>query len=167
MEIEIRNEQNNEAASIEAVIVNAFANAPHTDNTEQLIVKKLRDANALTVSLVAESSGEIVGHVAISPVSISGGAKNWFGLGPISVLPELQTKGIGSLLMNQALEKLKNLGASGCVLLGDPNYYSRFGFKNESSLVLPNVPQEYFQAISLDGRAPSGIVSYHPAFQQN
>jgi putative acetyltransferase len=118
----------------------------------------------LTVSLVAEVDGAIVGHVAVSPISISDGSQNWYGLGPISVTPDYQSVGIGSQLMRQALVTLRELGASGCVVLGDPEYYGRFGFKAETSLVLPNVPPEYFQVISFDAPVPIGLVSYHESF---
>src|SRR5690606_39869862 len=80
-------------------------------------------------SKVAESDGEIIGHVAISPVRISDSADGWFGLGPISVLPEFQGQGVGSQLMKSALDELEARGAAGCVVLGEPGYYGRFGFK--------------------------------------
>ena len=66
--------------------------------------------------------------------------------------------------MEQALAELHRLGASGCVVLGDPGYYSHFGFKAEPSLILPDVPPGYFQVISFGGPLPSGIVSYHESF---
>lgn len=124
----------------------------------------LRKAGQLAVSLVAEDAGAIVGHVAVSPVTISSGAAGWYGLGPISVAPAQQGRGIGTQLMQQALAALRERGAAGCVVLGDPGYYARFGFRAESSLVLPGVPAEYFQALLLDGVLPAGIVSYHEAF---
>ena len=164
MNLIIRNEEKGDADSIDAVTTAAFLNAPHTDHTEQYIVRELRNSNALAISLVAEDQGEIVGHVAISPVTISDGSNEWFGLGPISVSPNIQRSGVGSKLMRSVLENLKSSGASGCVLLGDPVYYSRFGFQPESSLVLPDVPPEYFQAIQFSGSLPSGIVTYHEAF---
>lgn len=164
MAIRIRNETSADAAAIESVPVAAFLNAPHTDHTEQFIVNALRKAGQLSVSLVAEDCGEIIGHVAISPVSISSGLDRWYGLGPISVAPERQREGVGSALMEQGLAGLRKLGAAGCVVLGDPDYYSRFGFKVESSLELPGVPSKYFQAISFTGSVPSGTVSYHESF---
>ena len=164
MKILIRSEAIVDAQAIEEVILTAFRNAPHTEHTEQYIVKALREAGVLTVSLVAELNGRIVGHVAVSPVSITGGATRWYGLGPVSVIPELQGKGIGSRLMRAALRKLKHQDAAGCVLLGDPVYYRRFGFKPEIGLVLPGVPPEYFQALSYGGPIPHGEVSYHAAF---
>ena len=160
----IREELPDDIDSIEAVTIEAFLTAPHADNTEQFIVRSLREAGALSISLVAETKGKVIGHVAISPVTISDGTKRWFGLGPISVLPDYQGIGIGSQLVVDVLEKLQNIGASGCVLLGDPAYYSRFGFKPETSMVLAGVPPEYFQALSFSDSMPKGQVTYHEAF---
>jgi putative acetyltransferase len=87
-----------------------------------------------------------------------------FGLGPIWVVPEYQGRGVGSRLMHEALRILRKLGAAGCVLLGEPEYYSRFGFQADPNLILPDVPPKYFQAISLDSSRPHGTVSYHEAF---
>ncbi len=172
----IRDESPSDILAIEAMVAKAFLDAPHTDHTEQFIVNGLRKAGVLTISLVAETVAEapeqgnqIIGHVAISPVTISVriGADNterWYGLGPIAVLPEQQGLGVGSKLMVAALDRLRRLGASGCVLLGDPLYYQRFGFKPISSLVLPDVPPEYFQALSFGDSFPRGTVTYHEAF---
>lgn len=160
----IREESPADLAAIHDVTIVAFLDAPHAAHTEQFIVDALRKAGALSISLVAEQAGEVVGHVALSPVSISDGSAHWYGLGPISVRPELQGKGIGSLLMNVAIGVLRERGAAGCVLVGDPAYYSRFGFKPESSLVLPDVPPEYFQALLLGQSLPRGVVTFHEAF---
>lgn len=164
MNITIRKEATSDVADIHALTTAAFLNAPHTSHTEQFIVNALRDSGNLTLSLVAELDGKIVGHVAVSPVSISDGSQGWYGFGPISVAPELQRKSIGSQLMRQALAMLRELGASGCVLVGDPHFYSRFGFKPEPNLVLPDIPPEYFQAISLNRQIPKGTVSFHESF---
>ncbi|ANH74220.1 acetyltransferase family protein [Ralstonia insidiosa] len=160
----IRPEAPADAASIEAVTIAAFREAEHTSHNEQDIVRALREAGALTVSLVAERDGAVVGHVAISPVSIADGTSGWFGLGPISVLPAEQGCGIGACLMRAALDQLRTLGAAGCVVLGDPAYYGRFGFRAEPSLVFPRVPAEYFQALIFRGTLPNGAVTYHPGF---
>lgn len=164
MNINIRSEQPADIPAIEELTIAAFLDAPHTSHTEQHIVNALRQAGMLTLSLVAEAAGEIVGHVAVSPVTISDGRAGWYGLGPISVTPRLQGQGIGSQLMRRALADLRELGATGCVLLGDPGYYGRFGFRAEPGLVLPGVPPEYFQALSFGGAIPAGTVSYHEAF---
>jgi putative acetyltransferase len=160
----LRDEVPADAAAIHALTAAAFLNAPHTDHSEQFVVDALREAGALAISLVVEDAGTIIGHVAVSPVAISDGAAGWFGLGPISVSPERQGQGIGSILMRRALLLLRERGAAGCVLLGDPGYYYRFGFRPEAALVLPDVPPEYFQAIAFTSALPRGIVTYHRAF---
>lgn len=164
MSVTIRRELHSDVAAIDALIVSAFLHAPHSNHREQCIVKALREAKQLSLSLVAEEKGDIIGHVAVSPVSISDGTQQWYGLGPISVAPEWQRQGLGSALMEQALTELRKLGAAGCVVLGEPQYYGRFGFKAEPPLVLPDVPPEYFQAISFGARVRAGTVSYHAAF---
>lgn len=165
MNLTIRKEVTSDVEDIKALTTAAFLNAPHTSHTEQFVVDALRNSGNLTVSLVAEVNGQIVGHVAVSPVSISDGSQGWYGLGPISVDPEHQGMGIGSQLMKQALATLRELGACGCVLVGKPKYYNRFGFKAEPNLVLPNVSPEYFQAISFGTQIPTGVVSFHESFR--
>ena len=164
MKVEIRKETADDVPAIEAVTTSAFLNAPHTSHTEQFIVNALRKAGKLTISLVADSAGTVVGHVAVSAVSISDGAPGWSGLGPISVVPEHQRRGVGSRLMREALRILRDDGAAGCVVLGEPGYYGRFGFRVDPALVLPGTPSEYFQAVSFGSSRPRGIVSYHGAF---
>lgn len=162
--IKIRNELPTDTAAIEAVTIAAFKNAAHTDYTEQFIIRELRNSGALLLSLVAEDDGVVIGHVAVSPVSISGGVAGWCGVGPISVEPECQGRGVGTQLMWAALNEMNSRGAPGCVVLGEPGYYSRFGFSSVPELVLPDVPPEYFQVILFSGSLPHGIVSYHSAF---
>src|SRR5579871_2094308 len=163
VDIQLRDEGPLDVPAIRALITEAFLNAPHTSHTEQHIVDQLRRSGALTISLVAELDSVLIGHVAMSPVSISDGSQGWFGLGPISVKPQYQRRGIGSQLIREVLRRLR-LGASGCVVLGEPEYYGRFGFVAVDSLVLPGVPPEYFQALAFDSTPPSGIVTYHDAF---
>ncbi|MCT9810833.1 N-acetyltransferase [Acidovorax sp. Be4] len=165
MHVEIRNETAADVEAIDAVTTAAFLTAPHSDHTEQFIVKALRKAGKLAVSLVAEADGKVVGHVAVSPVSISDGAVGWYGLGPISVLPEHQGQGIGGRLMNAALQALRERGAAGCVVLGEPGYYGRFGFQVEPRLVLAGVPAGYFQAVSFGEAMLCGVVTYEESFR--
>lgn len=162
--MKIRKENPADATAVEAATIAAFQHAAHTNHAEHCIVRALRSSGQLTVSLVAEDHGAVIGHVAVSPVTMSSGAERWYGLGPISVTPEHQGQGIGAQLMAHALAELRTLGAAGCVVLGEPGYYARFGFHAEPSLVLPGVPPEYFQAISFNGPLPIGTVSYHDAF---
>jgi putative acetyltransferase len=162
--IEIRNEMPADARAIEAVTISAFRNAPHAGHNEQFIVSALREAGQLTISLVAVAEGKVIGHVAVSPVSLSEGAPGWCGLGPISVLPEYQRRGVGARLMREALRTLRQKGAAGCVVLGEPAYYGRFGFLADPALVFPGVPPEYFQVLAFGSLKPRGVVSYHAAF---
>ena len=164
MNITIRKESSEDIDATTALTAAAFEHEEHSSHTEQFIVNALRRSKQLTISLVAVENDKIVGHVALSPVSISSGATDWYGLGPISVRPDRQKKGIGSALMHAALAELKRLGGAGCVLLGDPDYYSRFGFKVQPGLTLEGVPPEYFQALSLGGDYPLGSVQYQAAF---
>jgi len=164
MKLHIRNERAEDARQIAAVTRAAFEQAEHSSHTEHFIVDALRKAGQLTVSLVAVDQDRVVGHVAVSPVSISSGAEGWYGLGPLSVLPGWQARGIGSALTQAALAELQEQGAAGCVVLGDPAYYSRFGFIADTGLRLPGVPQEYFQALSFCADCPVGIVQYHRSF---
>jgi putative acetyltransferase len=164
-EVAIVDERDGDAATIRAVTLAAFADKPYSRQTEAAIVDALRGAGALTVSLVAAEGGEILGHAAFSPVSIDGDAmRGWYGLGPISVRPDRQGGGIGSRLVREGLARLKAMGARGCVLLGDPRYYGRFGFRAYPQLVLPGLPPEYFQALPLGGDVPAGTVAYHAGF---
>jgi putative acetyltransferase len=106
----------------------------------------------------------VIGHIAFSPVIISDGSQDWYGLGPISVLPELQRQGIGKALMREGLSILKRIGGKGCVLVGDPGYYERFGFRNYPELVYEGIPQEYVLALALGKQEARGVVTFHPAF---
>lgn len=163
--VTIRRETDADIPAIDDIITTAFAGVEHSDQTEAEIVRRLRDADALSVSLVAVVDGEIVGHVAVSPVAIEDGTGGWFGLGPIAVAPDIQGKGIGSLLMNEALAALERGEAGGVVVLGDPDYYQRFGFVQTEQLTYPGPPPEYFRARKItDSRFPSGVVQYHAAF---
>ncbi|MGB0506239.1 MAG: GNAT family N-acetyltransferase [Pikeienuella sp.] len=159
----IRSEHTADAAAIKAVTKAAFATAPHSDQTEAEIIDALRAADALTISLVAEDKEKITGHAAFSPVTINGNDMGWYGLGPVSVDPNHQKSGIGSALINAGLEQLKSIKANGCVVLGDPNFYQRFGFKADKGLVLPNVQADYFMRLVL-GDTASGEVAYHAGF---
>lgn len=161
----VRSEKPEDSEAIEAVTVAAFREAPHTSHTEQHIVRALREAGALSVSLVAECDGELVGHVAASPVTLSDGTPDWFGLGPVSVLPAWQGMGIGSALMEACLARMRERGARGCLLVGEPAYYTRFGFRSLPGLILPGVPPEYFMALNWSNERPQGEVAFHPSFK--
>ena len=154
-----------DVSTITEVTIAAFKTLAISNHTEQFIIEALRAVDALTVSLVAEVSGRVIGHIAFSPVTISDGTPNWYGLGPVSVLPEQQRRGIGKALIWEGLSRLKDLNARGCCLVGHPDYYRKFGFKNISGLMLEGVPQEVFFTLSFDGHTPQGTVTFHEGFK--
>lgn len=125
----------------------------------------MRAAKALTISLVAEVDGRIVGHIAFSPVTLSDGTPGWYGLGPVSVLPEFQRRGLGKALIREGLARLRALQARGCCLVGHPGYYRQFGFENTPSLGVDGVPPEVFFALSFDGHLTQGTATFHVAFR--
>lgn len=161
----IRDETGADADAIREVTVAAFKTLAISNHTEQFIIEALRAAGALTLSLVAEVDGRVVGHIAFSPVTISDGTRNWYGLGPVSVLSEYQRQGIGKALIEEGLSRLKSRHAQGVCLVGHPEYYRKFGFRNEPDLVLEGVPPEVFFALSFSGPIPQGTVTFHEAFQ--
>jgi putative acetyltransferase len=160
----IRNETESDIEVIAEITKTAFATLAISQHTEQFIISALRAAGALTVSLVAEIDGNVVGHVAFSPVTISDGSPDWYGLGPVSVLPQHQRQGIGTALINEGLSQLKARGGKGCALVGPPEYYQRFGFRNLPALTLEDVPPQYFLALPFDNQPASGAVTFHSAF---
>ena len=163
--IVIRNETHNDICAITEVTIAAFKTLEISNHTEQFIIEALRAAKDLTLSLVAEMDGRVIGHIAFSPVAISDGTPNWYGLGPVSVLPAYQRHGIGKALIQEGLLRLKDMNAQGCCLVGHPDYYKKFGFKNTSRLVHEGVPQEVFFVLSFDGHTPQGTVAFHEGFK--
>jgi putative acetyltransferase len=117
--------------------------------------------------MVAVAGEKVVGHIAFSPVTISDVSPVWYGLGPISVLPELQKQGIGKSLIHEGLSSLKSLSAKGCVLVGNSGYYERFGFRNPPDLVIDGVPQENVLALPFGGNKARGVVTFHEGFTAN
>jgi putative acetyltransferase len=160
----IRSETPEDIPAISEVTIAAFSDHPISNHTEQFIINALRCANVLTISLVAETDGKIVGHIAFSPVKISDGSTGWYGLGPVSVLPELQKQGIGTALILQGISMLKEMGGQGCALVGDPNYYRRFGFKNNPDLIHEGIPQEVFLVLPFGEKIAKGKVEFHEGF---
>ncbi|NTJ67303.1 N-acetyltransferase [Agrobacterium rhizogenes] len=161
----IRAEEPEDIETIHAITSAAFEGEAHSSGMEAAIIDALRTAGALTLSLVAVENDEIVGHVAFSPVTIESGAEEWFGLGPVSVRPDRQDRGIGKALIENGLAQLSARGANGCVVLGDPRYYTRFGFTSDETLHYADVPTGYFQRILFKGPAPKGAVVYHAGFE--
>lgn len=161
----IRDERPGDEAAIAALTEAAFRTVRYSNGDESAIIARLRAAGELALSLVAENGdAAIIGHVAFSPVTISDGTSGWYGLGPISVIPLRQRAGIGSAMASEGLDRLRQLGAGGCVVLGEPRYYHPLGFRHDPRLVLPGPPPEYFQRLVLTGTEPHGTVRYAAAF---
>ncbi len=164
----IRKEKHTDIKEISTVIYQAFEGHPHHESgakpTEHLIVERLRNNGGLSLSLVCEDDTCIIGHIAFSKVLINDQDMSWYGLGPVSSLPERQGEGVGSALIKTGLAELKKIGAKGVVLLGEPDFYNRFGFKQRKELVLEGVPAEYFLALSFNDEYPTGLVTYNSAF---
>jgi putative acetyltransferase len=164
-EIVIRNETDADVGAITEVTIAAFETLEISNHTEQFIIEALRAAKALTISLVAEVDGRVIGHIAFSPVTISDGIQDWYGLGPVSVLPEYQRQGIGKALIHEGLSRLQSMHARGCCVVGHPQYYKKFGFDNIPGLVHEGVPPEVFLALPFHGNTPRGTVTFHAAFK--
>jgi putative acetyltransferase len=163
--IVIRSKTDADVSTITEVTVAAFKTLEISHHTEPFIITALRAAQALTVSLVAEVDGRVIGPIAFSPVTLSEGTRNEYGLGPVSVAPAYQRQGVGQALIREGLSRLKEMKAQGCCLVGHPDDYQQFGFKNVSGLVHEGVPPEVFFALSLDGPTPQGTVAFHEGFK--
>lgn len=149
-------------AAVAALIEVAFAPMAFASGTEAAIVAALREVNAVTVGLVAEDGGRIVGQATFSPVTMDGRESNWHALGPIAVLPERQGQGIGGLLIERGLSELRALGSAGCVLTGS-GYYRRFGFRSAERMRVAGYPPEHFLVLPFS-EEEAGVVAFHPAF---
>ncbi|WP_039017433.1 GNAT family N-acetyltransferase [Halocynthiibacter namhaensis] len=162
----IRPEQPADRDAINAVTIAAFATVPYGSEHDGKITDLLREAGALRLSLVAEDAGEILGHVAFSPVGVGTCTEGWVCLGPVSVRPDRHGAGIGSKLIREGLEQVKSLWEAGCILMGNPAYYSRFGFEVSSDLKLNGEGSPYLQALAFGPNAPQGDVRFHAAFEE-
>ena len=165
----IRNEvPSDDAAAIRSVTEQAFAGKPYADGTEPLITDRLRSSGRLTISVVAVAeNNKVIGHAAASPVIIGDdavGGDAWYGIGPVSVLPTYQRQGVGSALMRELLAQLQSLCAAGCVLLGNPHFYSRFGFVVRPEITYPGPDSKFFQTLAWVEELPKGVAKFDEAF---
>jgi putative acetyltransferase len=156
----IRDERPVDITVIRDLTQRAFAPMPFADGNEQYLPERFRASGFLTFSLVAEIEGKVVGHVAFTPMNHAG----WFALGPISVEPELQRRGIGKTLISAGLDRLRANGAAGCALMGDTNYYPRSGFRLSPELCPENEPRDYFMVLPFSADLPASPLRFHPLF---
>ncbi|ARO30548.1 GCN5-related N-acetyltransferase protein [Rhizobium sp. NXC14] len=162
----IRYETPADIEAIQNLTSAAFKPMPYSEGTEAEIIRRLRLSGDLAISLIAEEDGEILGHVAFSPVTVNGVHDGWFGLGPIAVTPERQRQGIGRALTAKGLELLKEMGARGCALIGNPEVYSGAGFSSDGQLTYQDLDTRLVQRIVFHGPAPSGVLRFAPAFEK-
>ncbi|MFQ1702407.1 GNAT family N-acetyltransferase [Loktanella agnita] len=163
----IRPETDRDINLIRALTDVAFAPMPYGDGTEGASIDQMRIDGDLTLSLVAEDGGEIIGHVAFSPAQISEATGDWYGMGPISVRADRQKQGIGTRLAHEGLAQLKTRGAAGCVLIGRPAVYGPMGFVSDSNLTHGKLDRVLVQYITLNDVPPKGEVTFAPALQQD
>lgn len=165
----VSKEQPQDVAAIHHVNVAAFGGGGEAD-----VVDQLRDSCNNFISLVAKIDGQVVGHILFTPVRIIQ-TDDWsvsgMGLAPLGVLPEFQGEGIGSALCVEGLKRVRSEGHPFSVVLGDPKYYSRFGFERASEYGITSsfegVPDEAFMITIFDPQIMadvSGIAYYQPAF---
>jgi putative acetyltransferase len=163
-DVTIRPEHDRDHGVIGDVIRAAFAGMPYADGDEAELVEALRRDDALSVSLVAEIESTVVGQIAFSPARSSDASERWYALGPVAVLPAHQRTGVGSKLVRAGLERIIQLGAHGCILVGNPAYYARFGFQVSPSNTPDGEPAEFFMVKLFGHRQPVGPISFHAAF---
>lgn len=167
--IAIRSETSNDYFAIRAVVTAAFGRPE-----EAKLVSDLRSDNALTVALVAEAAGQILGHIAFSPVQIVSANQQTtaLALAPVAVHPEWQRRGIGGDLIRAGLAAARGVGHDLVVLLGHAEYYPRFGFvpAGQYGIECPfPVPPEVWMVAELIPGAVTrhrGMVQYHVAFSR-
>jgi putative acetyltransferase len=167
--IQIRAEKTPDAGGIRAVHLAAFA--PRSNEAD--LVDALRRAGQATVSLVAITEGRLVGHILFSPISMAAAPSGrGLGLAPLAVLPAFQRQMIGTQLALRGLEVCRAAGFDFAVVLGDPAYYTRFGFRPASEFGLTSeygAGPEFMAAELQPGAlaAAGGLVHYRPEFRAN
>ena len=175
--ITIRPEKASDYLEVQHLIKLAFENTTEGEPTEPLLVKRLRQSDAYIpeLSLVAENEkGTLVGHILLSKVKVVSEESTalLLGVAPLSVLPDYQRKGIGSLLMREAHKRASELGYKGALLIGHKEYYPRFGYKKASlyGIQFPfEAPDDCCMAIELKEGGLQGIhgmVHYPSAFYE-
>ena len=169
----IRPEQASDYEVIYDITKRAFAPMPFSGGDEQDLINRLRDKGALEISLVAQIGSDIVGHIAFSKAYPKNeGAENetahdiaeFYALGPIAVEPELQRSGIGSALINAGIDVLRARGAAGCILIGNIDYYQRFGFETAPHLCPKDEPADHYMILPLALKNIDSVIGFHPLF---
>jgi putative acetyltransferase len=166
MGIVIRPEEESDRHAIWELTKSAFEGRPYADGDEQDLIDRLRAGGALSASLVAIDGSALIGQITFSPASISSDRGHWYALGPVSVIPERQREGIGGALIDAGMKAIESLGATGCILIGDPVYYSRHGFSLAPEHCPESEPEEYFMVRLTGVERPVGTFAFHGAFYE-
>jgi putative acetyltransferase len=167
LDLEIRDDAPSDHARVYEVERSAFGSALQAD-----LVNALRDSAEPKLSLVALLEDEIVGHIFFSPVTLaSKPAPPAAQLSPVAVAPSHRRRGIGSRLIRAGLERCPSRGWSSVFLVGNPHYYSRFGFEmaKPRSFSCEGAHAPFLQLLELRPGALadlSGLIRFHPAFSE-
>ena len=163
--MEIRPETAADVPAVQALTEAAFAPMSFSDGKEVEALAGLRCDGDLQLSLVAEEGGEIIGHVAFSPVSLDGAVCNWIALGPIAVKRARQRQGVGSALVAAGAAAFKAQKALGLVLIGNPKVYRSMGFVSDGAMHYRDVPADIVQFLPFSDERPSGLLAFAPALE--
>lgn len=164
MTLTVRPERDDDRHAVHDVTQRAFAPMSYAGGNEQDLINRFRDAGALAASLVAQYDGHVVGQLTLTPATAADSSAGWFAMGPVAVAPEMQGMGIGAALIRAGIDWLHDHAAAGCVLVGNPAYYSRFGFRRAPQLCPPGQPADYFQILPIGTAEPTSVVAFHPLF---
>ena len=163
-DVRLERETDKDAAAIRAVHLAAFPTA-----AEANLVDTLRQASDAEISLVARDGPAVVGHVMLSRMRVEGDGRTFraLGLGPVAVAPGRQRQGIGTALIDEALERARQVGEEFVFVVGEPGYYRRFGFAVETAEPFASpYSGAYFMAKSFGVSPPSsGAAAYASAFE--
>ena len=167
----IRKAAQEDHPSIYHLVRTAFATARVSDGTEQDFVLELRrrDTYRPDLELVAEENGQLIGHILLTPLPVPGAPEGLRGLmaAPLCVRLEDRNRGLGGQLLHEGGRRAAELGYNALFLVGDPEYYGRYGFRNAVSLGFQNasgVPDPFLLARSLnpDGfQEAGGMLNLH------
>lgn len=177
MGIKIIQERPEDISKVQSLIENAFANAEYSDQSEHKLVGRLRQSDSFIpeLSLVAVEENKIVGHILFTKIKLINNSHVMTGLSlaPVSVLPEFQGKGIGSMLITEAHRIAKDLGHPFSVVIGHKDYYPKFGYDemNFEKITIPfEIPQEFCFILVLQDEIKSndllGRLEYDRAFHE-
>lgn len=160
----IRVERPGDEAAIHALTKRAFVGAPYSDGDEADVIDRLRADGDLLLSLVALERAEIIGQVTCSRATLSNGEEGWMVIGPVAVAAEHRGKGLGRALMDAGETAMRETGAKGITVLGDPGLYSRLGYVQHTPMTLEGELGKFLQVKSFGAAIPSATLTYASAF---